>query len=204
MSKVCTKCGVEKSRELFSRGSSHWDGLQSHCKVCDAAYNAARYVANPEKFLARGAAYYAANPEKHRVRCRANSTTYRAKNPEKVGAHNEAYKAARRKADPGFRLLESLRKRLCKVMRGESKSSPTKELVGCSIGYLRDWLAWQFQPGMGWHNYGQWHIDHIRPCASFDLTDPAQQRECFHFQNLQPLWAKDNIRKGTKCPTTPN
>jgi HNH endonuclease. len=53
---------------------------------------------------------------------------------------------------------------------------------------------------MSWDNYGRdgWHIDHIRPCASFDLTDPEQQRQCFHYTNLQPLWAADNIRKGAK------
>ena len=44
-------------------------------------------------------------------------------------------------------------------------------------------------------NYGQWHIDHRRPCASFDLSDPHQANECFHHTNLQPLWAEDNQRK---------
>jgi hypothetical protein len=52
-----------------------------------------------------------------------------------------------------------------------------------------------FLPEMNWDNYGAWHIDHIRPCASFDLTDPEQQKQCFHYTNLQPLWAADNIRK---------
>jgi hypothetical protein len=52
---------------------------------------------------------------------------------------------------------------------------------------------------MTWENYGPvWHVDHIRPCASFDLTDPAQQRECFHFSNLQPLFAAENLAKGDK------
>ena len=49
-----------------------------------------------------------------------------------------------------------------------------------------------------WDNYGAWHIDHRRPCASFDLSDLNEQRKCFHFSNLQPLWAIDNIHKGNK------
>ena len=57
-----------------------------------------------------------------------------------------------------------------------------------------------FQPGMTWDNHAidGWHIDHIRPCTSFDLTDPEQQRQCFHYTNLQPLWAFDNISKSDK------
>jgi hypothetical protein len=52
---------------------------------------------------------------------------------------------------------------------------------------------------MNWENQGEWHIDHILPCASFDLTKEEEQRKCFHYTNLQPLWAKDNMIKGSKC-----
>jgi len=76
------------------------------------------------------------------------------------------------------------------------KISKTTELLGCSIEHLRLWLTFYFQPGMSWSNYGEWHIDHIKPCAKFDLTDPEQQRQCFHYINLQPLWAGENFRKG--------
>jgi len=76
------------------------------------------------------------------------------------------------------------------------KISKTTELLGCSIEHLRLWLTFYFHPGMSWSNYGEWHIDHTKPCAKFDLTDPEQQRQCFHYTNLQPLWAGENFRKG--------
>lgn len=51
---------------------------------------------------------------------------------------------------------------------------------------------------MSWDNYGERHVDHIKPCAKFDLSKPDEQRACFHYTNLQPLWAKDNIAKGCR------
>ena len=71
---------------------------------------------------------------------------------------------------------------------------------------LKQYLEKQFTKGMSWDNYGNpngdhtscWHIDHIKPCASFDLTQEDQQKECFHYTNLQPLWAIDNLKKGGK------
>ena len=77
------------------------------------------------------------------------------------------------------------------------KSASTMELVSCSIDKLKQHLESKFTDGMNWDNYGEWHVDHIKPCASFDLSDPDQQRQCFHYTNLQPLWEKDNLKKGS-------
>jgi hypothetical protein len=54
----------------------------------------------------------------------------------------------------------------------------------------------RFQPGMSWQNWGEWHLDHIRPLASFNLSDRTQFLQAVHFSNYQPLWAIDNLRKG--------
>ena len=77
------------------------------------------------------------------------------------------------------------------------KCGGTMELVGCSVQELCNHLEALFEPGMTWDNWGRhgWHVDHIRPCASFDLTDLEQQKQCFHYTNLQPMWAKDNREK---------
>lgn len=81
-----------------------------------------------------------------------------------------------------------------------SKSSPTFKLLGCSVEDLMIHLESMFAEGMNWNNYGKWHVDHIRPCVSFNLFDPEEQKRCFHFTNLQPLWALDNYRKGDSLP----
>jgi len=83
------------------------------------------------------------------------------------------------------------------ALNGNCKADTTKALLGCTYEEARAHIEAQFTEGMSWDKMGVHgiHIDHIRPCASFDLSDPEQQRECFHYTNLQPLWAEDNIRK---------
>ena len=106
----------------------------------------------------------------------------------------------RYKTDPTFRLKFLLRARLKMALREQNarKNTKTFDLVGCSIKELKNRRETQFQEGMAWNNYGEWHIDHIRPCSSFDLLKIEEQKKCFHYTNLQPLWAKDNLRKGDK------
>lgn len=104
----------------------------------------------------------------------------------------------RRKIDVNFKISHNLRSRIYHTIKGHNKSAHTTELLGCTIDQLKEHLQSKFVNGMTWSNYGRWHIDHIRPCASFDLSLPEQQKECFHYTNLQPLWAEDNIRKGGK------
>ena len=113
--------------------------------------------------------------------------------------YSRDYKAKRRRTDPGFRLLHNLRNRLryAVTSQGATKSARTLDLTGCTVGHLRSHLEALFQPGMTWQNQGRWEVDHIRPCASFDLNDTVQQRECFHYMNLQPMWASDNKSKGS-------
>ena len=88
-----------------------------------------------------------------------------------------------------------LRSRIHHALDGKVKASTTMSLVGCPIESLFQHLEKQFQEGMTWENRGKWHIDHIRPCYTFDLSQPEQQRACFHYTNLRPLWAKDNLSR---------
>jgi hypothetical protein len=142
-------------------------------------------------------------------RFRGWAKLYRKRHPEKLRESQRRYRAKhadalreaarrRREKNPGlYRLAVNLRRRISKALQRNSKSAGTLELLGCTIQEFRAHLETQFAPGMTWENYGPfWHIDHRRPCASFDLSDPIQQRQCFHFSNLQPLLAEDNLRKG--------
>lgn len=154
---------------------------------------------NREKIRAYGREYFKVNKE---ARKKAHAT-WLANNQDKTNKTKREWAQKRRDSDAGFRLSTNLRIRIWEVLKGNKKSAKTAELIGCSIIELRQHLEKQFQSGMGWDNYGRkgWHVDHIKPCARFNLSDPAQQKICFHYSNLRPLWALDNIRKGVKCPT---
>ena len=114
------------------------------------------------------------------------------------------YNNDRNANDLDFRLRGSLRARVRGAVKnqGGDKALKTIELIGCSIDHLRHHLESLWTEGMNWDNYGfgegKWNIDHIIPCASFDLTDPEQQKQCFHWTNLQPLWQPENQSKGDK------
>jgi hypothetical protein len=79
--------------------------------------------------------------------------------------------------------------------KGNRKSERTEFYLGCTVDYFLEHIQKQFVKGMTLKNHGKWHIDHIKPCASFDLSKLSEQKKCFHYTNLQPLWAKDNLLK---------
>lgn len=108
-----------------------------------------------------------------------------------------AYKRARRRANPSERIRNAVSARLYAAVKGRSDGALFSRL-GYSSDQLRIHLEAQFQPGMAWENYGRWHIDHRRPVSSFDLTHPAQFEQCWSLSNLQPLWAHDNLVKGAR------
>lgn len=85
-----------------------------------------------------------------------------------------------------------------RALKGASKALKPMEYLGCSALELREHLEDQFTDGMTWENYGEWEIDHVRPCASFDFTKEEDIHACFHFTNTQPLWRADNRRKKDK------
>ena len=100
--------------------------------------------------------------------------------------------------DPHNTIAKTLRGRIRTALlsQNQNKSSSTEELIGCTIEDARAYIESQFSEGMTWGNHGQWHIDHRRPCATFDLVDEDEQKKCFHYTNLQPLWATENLGKG--------
>ena len=169
-----------------------------------------QYRANHhEETLAKQRAYNQ-RPEvkaKRRVWDRLNSRPHWSREATK------AWHKRRLENDIQYRLKVRCKARLSSYLsaHGARKHYHSIELIGCTIAQLKTHLESHWQPGMSWENYGRyrrgglmtWHIDHIKPVASFDLTDPKQQRACFHWTNLQPLWAPENMAKHDKLDWTP-
>lgn len=145
------------------------------------------YLSKKDYFRAKHKAWNRANKEKIKE--------WQKLNREKI---NHSVRELKKK-NPQVKIRENLRKRTRNVIKGQKskKMTDTLALLGCSLDFLKIYLESKFQEGMSWENYGYygWHIDHVRPCCCFDLTKEADQRECFHYTNLQPLWAKDNLSK---------
>jgi hypothetical protein len=144
---------------------------------------------------------------------RSKRLIYKRKNKDKIKAWYEnnkgkmrdrrrSYKRNRFKNDIQFKLSENLRKRLNVAFKGNCKAGSAVRDLGCTIPELKSYLESKFQPGMSWDNYGfyGWHIDHIKPLSSFDLSDRKQLLEACHYTNLQPLWWTDNLSKSDKHP----
>lgn len=137
---------------------------------------------------------------KHRSRIRA----YRDKWLKSHGRrYNREYQRKLRRTRLQYLLRNRLSSRLCHVLKKNRKSDKTEALLGCSIERFREYFQSLFLPGMSWQHVlsGEIHIDHKKPCRAFDLSKPEQQRACFHFSNLQPLWAFDNLSKKDKIIT---
>jgi len=175
---TCSSCGEEKLYNLFSL---HGKQKPNECKVCK----------NSREFNKRN----------------SDRDAYNKKQREDWAKNNEKRNMARRKnlqrrrdEDSQYRMKMALHVRLYDAVKHQKgvKSSKTLELLGCTVEQLQTFLEAEFIEGMSWENYGDWHIDHILPCASFNLEDPEEQKKCFHWTNLQPLWAIDNLRKGAK------
>ena len=150
--------------------------------------------------------YYEANKENKKEYDKNYYLKNKNKRKEQFKKHYDKKKAAERQltryhSDLNFRILNCLRSRMRSALKGTGKSAHTIELIGCSVEFLKDYLKKQFRDGMAWENYGKvWHIDHIIPCAAFDLTDIEQQKECFNYKNLQPLLAEENLSKNDLLP----
>ena len=116
-------------------------------------------------------------------------------NIERVRVYKKRYKQTNKNAQ----IAGVLRMRICSALRSQNarKTNKTSEYIGCSFQELRSYLEKQFKNGMTWKNRGLfgWHIDHIKPVKEFDLTKIEEQKKCFHFSNLQPLWAEENLKK---------
>lgn len=157
--------------------------------------------------------YYAKNKEKinewykdwasnNRKYLREKHTEWREENKEHVNEYKRNYERKRRAEDPKYRLGVRTRTAVWQMLkeRNVNKTNKTFVLLGYSIEELMSHLEKQFTEGMTWDNYGEWHVDHIKPMTSFNFktVDDAEFKECWSLANLQPLWGSDNLSKGPR------
>jgi hypothetical protein len=180
-----------------------------------------RYLKTKDAEAKNRKKYYAKNKEtilsycktwslKNKERKKEVSKKWRDLNPEKVRKYYSDYakrnkqkineKNKKIRSTPIGKLKTSLRNSSKRIAyySGAKKRFPTVKFLGCSFACAKQHIESQFKDGMSWDNFGEWHIDHIRPLASFDLTDVTQQLMAGHYTNLQPLWAAENMAKGAK------
>ena len=206
----CTRCKEIKCLNKFnfikSRNKYHY-----YCKKCLSEWKKEYKFKNSEKIKNKNKEYKEKNANiikvknkqyriKNKNRDKKYRKTYYLKNKEEIKLKCNERRQKRFKEDPLFKIKERLRTRIYKALNGISKSVRTMELLGCSVEEYKKHLELNFKDGMTWENYGYngWHIDHIRPCSSFDLSDFGQQKECFNYKNTQPLWAEENMKKGAR------
>ena len=173
--------------------------MSSRDPIKKKEYNERYYSKNKDKIKKRLKEWYLENKEKRKERYKENSRMNYYKDKKKKMARVMAYQKIKNKTDINWILRKRLRCRLQKALKGIIKSKRTMELLGVPhLDFLKAWLQSQFKEGMTWENRHLWHIDHIIPCSSFDLTKPEEQAKCFHYTNLQPLWASENLSKGNR------
>jgi hypothetical protein len=216
--KTCSKCKEEKELDNFPKNKLKIDGYHYQCKLCVKNTSKKYYQNNKEKKIKYLKQYqniskdqikkyqqswYLDNKENLKNEYKSEKENrllyqkeYYQNNKEKRNEYSKHYNKNRYNRDIEFRLSISLRTRIIAALKGNFKGDKTLKLLGCTIEDFKLHLEKQFLPEMNWENHGiVWEIDHIKPCASFDLTDVNQQKECFHYVNQYPLFKTTDIAK---------
>jgi hypothetical protein len=195
ITKTCSKCKQQKSLDMFYKLAKAKDGLSYWCKECWHKEKEAHRLTHKEDYNRRNREYRSRHPDRIYEIKRSSYLKRR----EYYLAQNKEYNKNRYKIDIKFRIAKNLRERMRLALHGAVKGGTTKDLIGLGWLELRCYIESLFGDGMSWDNYGEWHIDHIKPCSRFNLSCPNQQKQCFNYSNLQPLWAVENARKGIKA-----
>lgn len=190
----CKRCESSKPLSDFKHG-------KGHCYECQKTMSNEWKAKNKEKV-----AVY--------------NKTYKAENKEEISEYNKQYDKANRAAinervkrnharlkeeNPSFKIACTLRNRIYILMKinSTSKAAKTLDLLGCEMEFFMEWLAFNFEDGMTFANHGDtWHLDHTVPCSMFNLVDKDEQKKCFHWSNMKPMYANENIAKNNKATSS--
>lgn len=213
--KTCPICGSTKPITEFSPHSKY-KGKQyyaTRCKTCDNERAKLYYRNNSEKIKPKNRLYANEYYQNNREKCKENARKYLLSLTPQEKEQLQKYKKAWRQANaeklkqqrteyrksPAGRLVRNVRNRMSKKIGKIRKLVSISKSVGKTPSQLQVHIESLWLPGMSWENYGkEWHVDHIKPLAAFNLSDATQQAAANHYSNLQPLWAVDNLAKGAK------
>ena len=213
------KYRVENKEKLRERDKKYYEQNAERVKAgCRARYKLKRedrlkynreYQArNKEAIKLQKKLYYEAHP--HRIACMEKEKAERLREncrnwhrSPNGRAYFKQYYAKKYSSDPQYRINLVLRSRVKTAFKRSHvvKSKTVEELLGCTPEQAQKHIESQWKDGMSWDNYGEWHIDHIVPVAYFDLAKEEEQRKAFHYTNLQPLWAHQNLQKHARLVT---
>lgn len=223
--KICTGCNLPKEESEFHKQKVGKGGLTAQCRDCRKTSAAKRYLESKNRILAKSKEYY----EKHKEVINARHIAYYEANKQELNAKSlQNYYAdwenKRRKADestkrhwgqrleylnkyrrikwgtnPSYRMHGNISRRLRESLNAHRAKGPIWNFLGYALSELINHLQGQFVEGMSWENYGKvWHVDHIIPLSTFN-DDSIM--EAWQLNNLQPLFARDNMKKGKKIIT---
>lgn len=204
--KVCSVCKCKLSLDHFYMNKRCSDGYDCQCKNCKKNYVSSergrllRRERNKRwRTSEKGKVVYRKINDEYRRSEKGKKSNEKSRKRRNLLGKSSLYYKEKRISDINYKISSNLRGRLLTALKNNQKSGHTLDLLGCSIDELKAHLEMQFEPGMTWDNLGKgegkWQIDHIIPCSYFDLTKEENQRICFNYRNLQPLWAKDNLEK---------
>jgi len=189
--KICNKCGLEKSLNEFYNYKKSKDGKRVVCKLCFNNESKKYNEKNKEKIVRIKQKYVDNNKEK----VKQSKKEWFDKNPN----YRNEWTINKYKNDFLFRLINIMRARTRLFFKSKNmkKNNNTFEIIGCSPEYLKEYIEKKFTEGMNWDLFGSHiHIDHIVPLSS--ANNEEEMYKLCHYTNLQPLWAKDNLKKSDK------
>lgn len=226
MNKICNMCNIEKSIELFYKDSNLKSGYRGRCKDCvNIKYNNSNKVyVNDDERICKACNinkslndFFICNKKTNRYFfiCKIchgeNRKNYVLNNKEQIKQKRKIYSndeknkererernKERYKNDTEYKIKCCLRTRFKQALRNNTKSSSALHILGCDIEYFKKWISYQFEDWMTWENHGLWELDHVKPCASFNLLLKEEQYTCFNWKNYRPIHKDINNSKNDK------